>query len=151
MIGFGVILIIIGVIILIVFSLIIGSKKTSSSNSLLLSSFVLSSLDTDSLCYYNYRNLSLRELIINCNKDEGICENNGKNLCLMLNETLKGMVGNGFQVGNSSYYKAYEIVVKMDDKQIKLTNGNNTKSYYNTIEGFSRGGSNYVISLKLFV
>jgi hypothetical protein len=152
MIGFGVILVIIGVIILIVFSLMISSRKNSSSDSLLLKSFLLSGLNTKIPCEYNYQNLSLMDLIVNCNRDEeGLCENNHKNLCLMLNESVKEMVERGFQVSNLSYYKAYEVSIKMDDKVVRLTKGNQTRSYYSSIENFSRSSEDYAISLKLFV
>jgi phage anti-repressor protein len=69
----------------------------------------------------------------------------------MLNESINEMVERGFQVSNLSYYKAYEISIKMDDKIVRLTKGNQTRGYYISTENFSRSSEDYAISLKLFV
>jgi homoserine dehydrogenase len=149
MIGFGVILVIIGIIILISVSLMASNKKTLN-DSFLLESFILSALESNTNCSYNYEDLRLRDLMVYCYKDYGECENKNKSLCLMLNESIKKMVEEGFQISNSSYYKAYDISLKLGDKIVKINKNNATSHYYQAIEEFQRSNENYAISLKLF-
>jgi len=149
MVGFAVIVIIIGVILLVAIGFLVNSKNEGVVEDYEVESFIESSLQYTTECEDNLGYLSIQELIISC-KNEEICLNE-KNSCEILKETLGEMTREGWSVGEQSPIKAYEFNIMADDQiQLTFNEGNKTLNYKAGMQNFARNGVEYGVTLNLY-
>jgi hypothetical protein len=149
MIGFAVIVIIIGVIILIAIGFMVNRPDKSAVQDSEIESFIQSSLQYTTDCQDNLGYLSVQELIISCQSAESCLD--GINSCAVLNSTLGNLIEKGWNVGTQSAIKGYEFNVKVgEESTLDYKKGNLTADYKAGIQSFARNGVDYSLSLNLY-
>ncbi|MFA5953861.1 MAG: hypothetical protein WC812_04675 [Candidatus Pacearchaeota archaeon] len=120
MIGFALILVIIGVIILVFFTISI-KNKTTVEESYVTDNFIQALLQHSTDCAENYETdyLDFRRLINKCaNSGTGKCFQSSWTYCESLEKNLNSTLKNSWQISSDSYYKAY--VLKINNKGNEL-------------------------------
>lgn len=133
MVGFGLIIVIVGVILLVFLSFTFGNKDTSVQDSYEIESFIQASMQYTSDCQSNLELLPIRSLIVSCN-DGNSCVD-GRRACEVLNSTLIQMVDESWNVGNGSYIKGFYMNITSPDKTIlEIKQGTNTSIYQTSVQ-----------------
>jgi hypothetical protein len=149
MVGFAVIVIIIGVILLVAIGFLVNTRNESVVQDYEVESFIESSLQYTTECQDSLGYLSIQELIISCKNSE-ICLN-GNSSCDTLNNTLGEITKEGWNVGEQSPIKAYEFSIMTDDQiQLTFNEGNKTANYKAGMQNFARNGVEYGVTLNLY-
>jgi hypothetical protein len=149
MVGFAVIVILIGVIVLVAIGFLVNTKNETVVQDYEIESFIQASLQYTTDCQYGIGYLSVKEVIISCQNNE-ICQNEN-NSCIVLNSTLKNLIEKGWNVGSQSAIKGYELNVKTgNENTLNFKKGNQTADYKAGIQSFTRNGIDYSISLNLY-
>jgi len=128
MVGFALIIIIVAVILLIFLGFSLKKPQKEAVESYEIESFIEAFLQYTSDCK-NDRNipLSIKELIISCNKNEKCYENsNEKESCEVLNEIMTGIIGESWK---TDLIKGYELNIFSDKELLSLESGEKTKNY----------------------
>ena len=129
--GFAVIVIIVSIII--IFFLVFSLSDNPETESYEAESFLQSSLYYTSSCADNGKYLSVQDLVFSCYMGE-TCGNDdgsdGEEACAVLNETMKGMLEESWQVGSDFPVKGYKLEIFSEEEVIlSLEEGNITGSY----------------------
>jgi hypothetical protein len=151
MVGFAVIVIIVGVIFLIAIGFMINTPDKTVVQDYEIESFIQSSLQYTTDCQNNLGFTSLQETIISCENGE-ICLD-GKSSCEVLNSTLDNIIKKGWNVGSQSAVKGYEFDVQIGEESnlsLSFKDGNQTSNYKSAFQNFARNGVDYTISLNLY-
>jgi len=149
MVGFAVIVVIVGVILLVVLGFLLNNSKEEIVESYEIESFIQSTLQFTTDCENEIGFLSLQNLVIACDKGTN-CINGGES-CKILNSTLKNLIESGWQVGEESAIKGYNLKVIINNQtKLEIKEGNETKNYKSGFQGFARSGSNYEVSLDIY-
>jgi len=149
MVGFAVIVVIVGVILLVALGFMLNNSDEEVVESYEIESFLQSSLQFTTDCENEIGFLSLQNLIIACNKENRCLDD--KNSCDVLNSTLNNLVKNGWQAGEESAIKGYNFKIIIDEKiELELKKGNETSSYKSGFQGFAKSGSDYEVSLDIY-
>ena len=150
MVGFAIIIIIVGVILLVLLGFMIGNNnKQSNIESYEIESFLQSALQYSSNCENELEFLSVQELISAC--DSGSVCIDGRNSCDVLNQTIEGIINSGGNVGNGSAIKGYKFAVMNAGKQkLSIQKGNETSNYKGGIQDFASGVNSYEVSLNVY-
>jgi len=149
MVGFAVIAIIISIGILILISFMIRSPVKGDTENYQVDSFIGSALQYTSDCEGETEFLSLQKLVIACGNEE-ICID-GRNSCDALNLTMMKLIDNGWNVGENSSVKGYNLKVLIDGQEkLSLNKGNETINFKGGFQDFARSGRNYEVSLNVY-
>ncbi|MCS7134524.1 MAG: hypothetical protein NZ889_01550 [Candidatus Pacearchaeota archaeon] len=144
-----VIIIIVGLVFL-SFSLSRG-KKSIEAQTMQADDLLFAMLLYSSNCKIKNEFLNVRELIKECNTYNPICENENKNACEKLNETLAILLEKtlGTKIENA-FVHGYFIEIN-GTKNIRIEKGNLTGNYFGTFVAIPVGfDSNVEIKLKIF-
>ncbi|VVB82070.1 Uncharacterised protein [uncultured archaeon] len=151
MVGFAVIVIIVGIILIVLLGFMIGNKNNQQGNveSYEIESFIQASLQYSSSCGNELEFLSVQQLINAC--DSGtICLDN-QDSCDTLNQTIKGLIDSGWSVGNGSAIKGYQFKVMSEgNEKLIIQKGNETSNYKGGFQDFASGVDSYEVSLKVY-
>lgn len=149
MVGFAVILIIVAVIVVILIGFMVRTKSTASYNSYEIEGFLDSSLQYTTSCSDYLGTLDLEHLIVSCSKSDFCLDERPS--CEVLNNTLKGIIDESWNVGQDSYIKGYyfEIFVNGNSSLI-LEKGNKTGIYTGGSQDFASSGKGYDLILNLY-
>ena len=150
MIGFAIIIILVSVILLVFlgFSLNQSPKKVSSYE---VEGFLQSALKYTTSCDGYYGNLSIKDVIFECDKKETCLS--GGNPCEILNDTLIGMLETSWPYGNNSIYKGYIMNIwKKDSEEVLFSNvgGNVSRSYKWASQELPKIRDTYYVEFKAF-
>jgi hypothetical protein len=149
MVGFAVIVIIIGVIILIAIGFLVNSRQESVVEDYEIESFIESSLQYTTNCESGLGFISMQELIISCRNKEFCLDGNSS--CDILNKTLVKMIEKSWNVGINNPVKAYEFKAMANNQTIiRLMEGNKTANYKSGMQGFARSGAEYSFMLDIY-
>lgn len=149
MVGFAVIVIIIGVILLVALGFFLRNPTESGVESYEIESFVQSSLQFTTDCESEIELLSLQKLITACNNEEKCLDE--RDSCEVLNSTLGNLVESSWQAGNGSAIKGYNLKVRIDEQtKLEIKKGNETSNYKSGFQGFAKGGDSYEVSLDVY-
>ena len=147
--GFVVIVVIVGVIILILLGFLLNSPDESAIESYEVESFIDSMLQYTTNCESQLEYLSVQKLIAYCENEE-ICLNR-EDSCNILNSTIKEIIENGWNVNEQSAVKAYEFNIFNEDIEIfSVEKGNKSSSYKGSYQDFVRSGKEYKVSLTIY-
>ena len=124
--GFAVIVIIVSIIL--IFFLIFSLSDQPATESYEAESFLQSSLHYTSSCADNGEFLPVQKLIVSCYGEEK-CDNE-QEACVVLNETLEGILGESWPVGSDFPVKGYKMEILAGEEAIlSIREGNITGSY----------------------
>lgn len=117
MVGFALIVVIVSIVVLIfLISTTNNSKSGGEVTSSQTDSFLNSVLQYTTNCTKRGEFLTVRKLVDECQNDF-ICENQ-KNSCSVLNETLKPIIENSWDLSSGSLVKGYEFVILINNKTV---------------------------------
>lgn len=149
MVGFAVIMVIMGVILLIVFGFMLKSPDNATIESYEVESFIQASLQYTSDCENQLEFMPIQELIIACGVESKCLDE--RDSCKVLNSTLNELITKGWNVGEKSAVRGYDLKLIIDNQEILLLQkGNKTTSYVGGSQDFARRGKNYEISLVVY-
>ncbi|MEK6897636.1 MAG: hypothetical protein AABW93_03845 [Nanoarchaeota archaeon] len=134
--GFAVIVIIVSIIL--IFFLVFSLSDKPKTESYETESFLQASLHYTSSCTGNGRYLPVQDLIFSCYKAER-CDNE-EEACVVLNQTLKGILKESWQVGEDFPAKGYKLEIFSEEEAIlSLIEGNVTGSYKGAQQSLPKG------------
>lgn len=156
MVGFALILIIVAIIFIVVISIYIRKTQEPIEDSE-AKSFIQSVLQYTTTCEEsNLENLSVQELIFQC-QEKDPCEygNYGGDSCRILNETLKNLIKESWEVNQNTAIKGYFFAVNISDgideeQLIVMTKGVVTNNYRGSLQDFAKSGTYVKIFLKIY-
>jgi len=149
MIGFAIIIILVSVGLLILLSFFIRSPTKGNTESYQVESFIQSSLQYTSDCENDIEFLSLQNLIIACDNKEKCL--NSRDSCDVLNSTVVDLINSGWNVGNQSVVKGYNLKITINGQdKLTIKEGNETSNSKGGFQDFARSGSNYEVSLNVY-
>ncbi|MEM4325803.1 MAG: hypothetical protein QXU40_00685 [Candidatus Pacearchaeota archaeon] len=131
MVGFGIIAVIITLIMFFLLVFYITKRSEESlDNSYEIESFIQAMLQYTTDCKSGYLSKMPIERTIEACRNELRCENNGRNACDVLNDSLIGILDNSFLIGEGGYVRGYEITIKQENENILYyKKGNQTQVY----------------------
>jgi len=147
--GFVVIIIIVSVILLVLLSFMLRSPVSKAVDSYEVESFIQASLQYTSTCENQIEFLSIEDLIVSC-EEGGTCLDE-RNSCDVLNESLRGMIENAWNIGEGSAVRGYKLKVMIDEEEkFTLKEGNETRNYKGAFQDFAKGNTDYEVSLDIY-
>ncbi len=140
MVGFGLIIIIIGIILLVVVSFTIKKPVKENVESYEINAFIQSVLQYTTDCKINSEFVDIRDLIFVCNQ-KATCSN-GIDSCLFLKNTLKDILKESWKTGEKEIVKGYELaIISGGNKVIEIVEGTvDSQNYKGNYQKFARGG-----------
>lgn len=149
MVGFAIIIVIVSIGILILLSFLIRSPSKGSTESYQIESFIQSALQYTSDCENEIEFLSLQNLIVSCDNGEKCLD--GRDSCDALNSTIISLINAGWNAGNQSIVKGYNLKITTDgqDKLI-IKKGNETGNSKGGFQDFARSRRSYEVSLNVY-
>ena len=136
MVGFVVIVIIVSIIL--VFFLLFSLSSKTEIQSYKAESFLQSALQYTTTCENSYQYLSIQNLVLSC-YDQELCAD-GRDSCLVLNETLKGILNQSWPVGPDFPTKGYNLDIFSDTQPvISIQEGNKTGVYQGAQQVIPKG------------
>ena len=156
MVGFILIIILVAVILLIFLGFSVSKSSKSSIKSYEVEGFIQAFLQYTTTCseYDGSDYFSVQDLIFECSSDE-TCSN-GQKTCVVLNDTLKQISEQAWQVGQDRPNKGYELSIKTKKTEdsieslIYIQQGNITRSYKGANQVLSKKRTNFEIAFKIY-
>lgn len=140
--GFAVIMVLVGVVFVVFLGIMLAKPGNDITNSKDINHFLLSTLQYTSDCAIGYQDRpnKIIDLIKECDNGLGVCEN-GENPCLVLNNTLKGIITSSFQIGEDRPIKGYifDIEKERNESLLRFGEGNCTGSRKGGLLAYSGG------------
>jgi hypothetical protein len=149
MIGFGVIVVIVSIGLLILLSFLIRSPSKGTTENYQVESFIQSALQYTSECENQIEFLPVQNLIIACDNGEKCLD--GSDSCEVLNSTITNLINSGWNVGNQSVVKGYNLKITSNGQdKLTIKEGNQTSNSKGGFQDFARSGNSYEISLNVY-
>ena len=149
MIGFAVIIIMVAIIMLVFLGFSMNKSGGDLVESYEIESFVQSTLQYHTSCYYNWKYIDVKDLIFRCSNEQS-CEEN-IDPCIELNNTLKNIVSESWKIEGDRPEKGYEMnVFSNGEEMISFSEGNITNNYKGTLQDFTKSGISIEILLKVY-
>lgn len=147
--GFVIIVVIVGVVLLIFLGFMLTRNNKTSVESYAIESFIDAMLQYTTECETQIEFLSFQKLIDYCEKG-GKCLNNIDS-CKVLNSTAGSIIEKSWGVNNESAIKGYEFKIFDEEKEIfSLEKGNKTSNYKGSYQDFKRSSREYKVSLTVY-
>ena len=143
MVGFALIIIIVAVILLVFLGLSLSRPGKEAVESYEVDNFIQAFLEYTSDCENGIEYLPVQELISGCN-GKGVCDDS-RDVCEVLNITLKNIVEKSWRVGTETPIKAYKLKISAGQEIFLIADGNETNSYESGLQSFSKGGTDYEV------
>jgi hypothetical protein len=139
MVGFALILVIVAVIFVVLLAAYIKKPQSETIRSPEANSFVQSFLQYTTPCEeQNLENITVQRLIFKCQARE-ICSYN-KDPCKVLNDTLKGIISESWEVGQNNPTKGYSLIIFTESRQVlNMSKGVVTNNYKGSEQDFGKG------------
>jgi hypothetical protein len=152
MVGFALILIIVAIV-FIVFISVYMRKTTEREEDYQANSFVQAALQYTTTCQEaSMENLTIQRLIFKC-QDKEPCAYREMDPCKILNDTLKEMIKESWNVGPNNPTKGYKLIINVSDdggrtekRFLNITEGVVTKNLRGAEQDFGKG-SEYIVIL----
>ncbi|MEK6889333.1 MAG: hypothetical protein AABW80_04470 [Nanoarchaeota archaeon] len=149
MVGFALIVIIVAVVGVVLLGFALRNPgESSEASSVEVNQFLESLAHVTSDCDYNSRNdfASMEELARECYTNPAdTCTGSEENVCNALNESLKGIISKGLDIGTEKYYEGFEMNIGFEPKEV----GEEEVEIISLKEGSCEGrkvGGEYLIS-----
>jgi len=149
MVGFALIIVLVAVILIIFLGISLGRGKKIEKESYEVESFLSTVMQYTSECKNSVELLSIQKLMFACYEKQ-VCEN-GKDSCQILEKDVTGMLKEAWPIADSPV-KGYEFGISVNNKTLitQIKQGNLTQNYKGTSDYFSRSGTQYAISVKIY-
>ena len=145
--GFAMIVIIVSIIL--IFFLVFSLSDRTETESYEAGSFLQSSLHYTSSCADNDEFLPVQKLIVSCYNEEK-CDNE-EEACVVLNETLKGILEESWSVGSDFPEKGYKLEIFSGEEAIlSIREGNITGSYKGAQQLLPEGSVSISVSFTAY-
>lgn len=128
--GFAVIIVLVGIIFLLFLGFMLVKSPKEATEDYQVKSFVQSLLHITTLCEQNGENISIQELIRECQKEE-YCSY-GLEACDILNSTLSDILNKSWAVGNAEEFpiQGYQLnITSYGEKMVLLKKGTTSNQY----------------------
>jgi len=126
MVGFVMIVIIVAVVFLILLGIFLRQEPSASeADSVEVTQFLESIMGYTSSCAVSYEPAysSVGELIEECYRGKKCV--GGEDSCEVLEQTVRDILGSGWEIGEEFYYKGYEFkIVGSEETILEISNGN---------------------------
>jgi hypothetical protein len=137
MVGFAIILILVAIIFIVLLSIYIKKPQENVENAQ-ANSFVQAFLQYTTACEQNSVNITVQRLIFKCQEKENCSYN--MNPCKVLNDTLKGIVKESWEVGEENPVKGYSLIILTEKGQVlNISEGVVTNNYKGSEQDFGKG------------
>ncbi|MFH1326735.1 MAG: hypothetical protein ABIH59_01245 [archaeon] len=144
MVGFGLIIALVAVILLVFLWFSLAKPGKQSVESYEVESFVHSTLQYTTDCKDRYGVINIKDLIFNCYDEEKCAEE--KDSCEVLNNTLKAIIQESWQIGENRPVKGFFMNVSVEGKDIFVfEKGNLTRDSKGYLEEFSQKRKDLII------
>lgn len=152
MVGFALILILVAIIFIVFISIYI-KRPVEKVNDYEVNSFVQAVLQYTTICQEeNLENLTIQKLIGQC-QDKNPCYFKGLDPCVMLNNTIKDITKESWNVKPGSPIKGYSFIINISrgkdlpqERFLNITNGVVTNNYRTGFQPFGNpNGENIII------
>jgi hypothetical protein len=138
MVGFALILILVAIIFIVLLSVYIKKPQPNNLENAQAHSFVQAFLQYTTTCEQNSENITLQRLIFKCQEKENCSYN--MNPCKVLNDTLKGIVNESWEVGKGNPVKGYSLIILTEKGQVlNISEGVVTNNYKGSEQDFGKG------------
>jgi len=156
MVGFGLIIILVAVI-FIVFLAFYIRKPPEVTQDYKAGSFIQSVLQYTTMCEEaNMENLSVQELIFKCQSGNR-CAYRNMDPCQILNNTLKSLIRESWEVNSNSPIKGYSFVINVSEDRgetekiiVKIDSGVVTNNYIGSIQDFPKSGEDFAVLFHIY-
>ncbi len=149
MVGFVVIVVIVSVVLLVLLGFLLRSPDKSAVESYEVESFIQSALQYTSECENQIEFLSIQDLIVACEREEKCLDE--RDSCEILNESLKGIIENAWNINEQSAVKGYKFSISVGEQErLLFKKGNETRNYKGAFQDFAKRGNNYEVSLNVY-
>ncbi|MCK9596859.1 hypothetical protein M0R19_06740 [Candidatus Pacearchaeota archaeon] len=149
MIGFVLIIVIVTIIILVFLSFSLRKSQNEVVESYQVNGFIQSFLQYTSDCRNDLEYLSVQNLIFSC-RDGGTCLDK-RDVCKVLNSTLKDIVKESWRVGSGRPIQGYKLDILVNKEgMLMIKEGNETQNYEGSSQDFSRKGEDFEISVIIY-
>lgn len=149
MVGFALIVVIVAVIILIFLGFTIRNKSNTDTQNYEVESFLQAVLQytTDCEDYLGY--LSVKELIIECERGRNCLDE--RDSCELLNLTLNKITEESWKIEGDRPVKGYSLNITSNQEEVLLISGGNfTKNSKGAIQDFSKSGNSIEITFSAY-
>jgi hypothetical protein len=142
MVGFALIIIIVGIILLVFLGFSLREEQKENVESYEVESFIKALLQYTTDCENNVEHLTIQELIFSCDEKKKCLD--GNNTCLVLESNLNKILNESWRVEKGSMIKGYELeILKEDSEILSIVKGNQTRDYKSAMQIFSKSGNSY--------
>ena len=136
--GFALILILVATIFIVLLASYIKSPTSENIENPEVTSFVQAFLQYTTTCEQNLENITIQRLIFKCQERESCSYN--MNPCKVLNNTLKGIIKESWNVGEENPVKGYSLIILSSSGQIlNISEGVVTNNYKGSEQDFGKG------------
>lgn len=147
--GFALILIIVSIILLVVLSVSLRNSDQEVIESYEAQSFVQSFLKYTSDCRGNFGYQSVQDLIFECHYGRKCSDE--RDVCVVLNFTLKEIIDESWNFGVNMPYKGYKLeIIVGESLLIDLSEGDVTRNSKGSFQEFSKGGELFNIYFTIY-
>lgn len=148
MVGFVLIIIVVSVILLFFLGFVLQDRG-GEIESQEVESFIQSFLPYTTDCKSGGKNLSIRKLLFECVEERACLDD--REMCDVLNKTLKGIIDSSWQVGSQSQYKGYRFKITLNgEEMISFGEDNVTSSYKGSLQNFAKGSDSVDIIFRVY-
>ena len=128
MVGFALIIILVAIIFLVFLAVYVKKPQSENIDNPEANSFVQSFLQYTTTCEQDSENITVQRLIIKCQEKEK-CDS-GKEICKVLNDTIKNIIKESWNVSSQNPVKGYSLIIFTESKQVlNITEGVVTNNY----------------------
>ncbi len=146
--GFAIIVVIVSLIV--VFFLVFSLSDEGKRESYEASSFLQSMLYHTTSCEIGSELLSVQELIVSCHREER-CLNREEDACIVLNQTLQGILEESWSVGPDFPVKGYDFKISSGEEEILFTRaGNSTGNYKGSQQIVPSSGTSVNVAFTVY-
>jgi hypothetical protein len=156
MVGFGLILILVAIIFVVFISVYIR-KPSEKVTDYEANSFIQSALQYTTTCEEeNLENLTIQKLIFKC-KENNPCGYRNMDPCSILNNTLKNIIRESWNVNSKSPIKGYSFVINISEdggeteqRIMNVSEGVVTNNYRGSEQDFGKSGDYLTILFQVY-
>lgn len=148
MVGFVLIVVVVSVVLLFFLGISLQNKE-AGIESQEVENFISSFLPYTTECEIRAKNVSIRDLVFECVNTEDC--SNGESSCEVLKDTLRGIVGVSWNVGERNPNKGYKLdILSNNIGIISLGEGNLTGFYKGSLQNFAKAGDTVDITFRVY-
>ena len=149
MVGFALIIILVGIILLVFLSFSLRKSTIDEVESYEVESFLQSALQSTTICRNPFGYLDIQDVIFECGSEETCLD--GENSCDVLEADFSEMLQKSWNVEEGSSIKGYSFIALVEEEGVyNVTAGNVTSSSKGASQEFSYSGDLVEVFLTVY-